>query len=183
MKKFKKILSICLTAIMVISSISFSVSASSDDEPVLQFVELDENGEIIEIVDAVYIQEVADAYEQRKMFRWPLTQFYNLGSGAYSISGGSCLMAFAPVHFYPNSSGRLYYDCEVTGRNAALNIYDVTNERYYGSFHLVDQGNGIYSRNGYVTGLSTSNYYSYGIASLTTDNINSFNASVSWNSL
>ena len=168
---------------MTMAIVNVGVFASPNNEPPLQFVELDENGEIVEIVDAVYIQSVADPYEQRKLLKWPSTRYYDLSSDSYTISGGAALMVYAPVHFFPNSSGRLYYNCEVTGRNANLDIYDITNDRYQGSFLLVNQGNNVYSRNGYVSGLNTSNYYSFGVTAVNSYDFDSYYATVSHNSL
>ncbi len=185
MKKLKKILAMCLATVVAMSAMcvgAFAVEPITDDN--IQFVETDENGNVIDIIDLVYLDDVAEAYEQAKLQRWVSTSYYDLDDGPYTISGNKAAVVQCGKHFNANSSGRLYYYGEVTGANATVDIYDITNSKYKGSFDLRDQGDDIYLRNGYITGLSTasSQYYSFGLTYKTT-NFNSYYAAISWSAL
>lgn len=183
--KFKKIICIALVGIMSLLGTS-SVLAENEDNNTkrnqIQFVTTDENGnEVVE--DLVYIDFIAEAYENQKHMRWPATTYWNLGSSAYTMSGGSALMVTSDRHFYANSANRIYYHGETTGRNAYVSLYDVTAEEYAGSFLLVDQGNNVFSRTGYFSGLGSNVKYSVGVISKTTNNFSSFYTTVAWNAL
>lgn len=184
MKKFKKVIAMFLAAVMAMSVMSVSVFADTNEEfeSEIRFVVI-EDGVEVEVLEPIYIEEVAERYEAEKMQRWASTTYYNLANGAYTISGGTASIVQCNRHFSPNSSNRLYYYGEVTGASSVLNIYDVTNGTYKGSFLLQSQGGGVYSRNGYITGLSSSCYYSYGISAQSTVNFTSYYGAISWTSL
>ncbi len=184
MKNIKKFVSIALIAVMTLTVMSIGVFAAEHEENI-QFVVTDENGNEIEVLDLVYLENVAEAYEQKKLQRWRTTTYYDLSSAPYTISGGTVIIVECGKHFRANSSGRLYYHGEVTDENAYLDIYDITNGTYKGSFLLRDQGDGIYSRTGYITGLgtSTSQYYSFGLGSAGLSNFTSYYAAISWTAL
>ena len=196
MKKFKKIAAIGCAAMMVVSSMSMSVFAEdlsssatisetlANTENEIYFVETDSDGNVIDITAPIYLEEVAKAYENSKMLRWVSTTYYNLANGPYTLSGGRGSTIQSGKHFNANSSGRLYYSGEVYGQNATLDIYDVTNGEYKGSFWLIDQGDGTYSKTGSIVGLSkaSTQYYSFGLTS-SGSNFTSYYAAISWNSL
>ena len=185
MKKFKKIIAMCLATVMAMSVMCVGAFATETTTENIQFVETDENGNVIDTVDIVYLEDVAEAYEQNKLKRWTSTSYYNLANGAFTMSGGSAAIVMCKKHFNANSSGRLYYHGEVTDENATLDIYDITNGSYKGSFLLRDQGDGVYLRTGYITGLNTSSsqYYSFGLTYEGTDNFSSYYAAISWSAL
>ena len=184
MKKFKKVLAMSLMVVMALSIMNISVFASEISEEI-QFIVTDENGNEVEVLELIYLEDVADAYEQAKLQRWVSTTYYNLSSGPFTMSGNSASVVQCGKHFNANSSGRLYYYGEVTDVNAYVDIYDITNGTYKGSFVLKDQGDGIYSRSGYVTGLSTSSsqYYSFGLRHVGGSNFTTFYTAISWSSL
>lgn len=183
MRKPTRILAMCLTAIMILSAMCMPAFAAETEEKI-QFVETDENGNIIEIGELEYIEEVAEAYANRKLARWPSTSYYNLANGPTTISGGKSAYVMSTKRFNANSSGRLYYHSEVTDKNATLDIYDINTDDYKGSFRLTDQGDGTFSKTGYITGLKTSSsqYYSFGL-SCVTSSFSSYYAAISWTSL
>lgn len=183
MKKLTKILALCLAAIMTLSVTCIPAFAAGAEEKI-QFVETDENGNIIEVGELEYIEKVAENYANRKFARWPATSYYNLANGPTTISGGKSAYVMSTKRFNANSSGRLYYYGEVTDKNATLDIYDITSDEYKGSFRLKDQGDGTYSKSGYITGLTTSSnqYYSFGL-SCVTSSFSSYYAAISWSSL
>lgn len=86
-------------------------------------------------------------------------------------------------YFYANSANRIYYHGETTGLNAYVSLYDVTADEYVGSFLLVSQGNNVFLRTGYFSGLSSNVKYSVGVISQTTNNFSSFYTTVAWNAL
>lgn len=186
MKKFKKIMAIGLSAIMALSILStFAFASENAEEDTIYFVQTDKDGNVIDTVEPVYLDYVAEKYEQSKLMRWPSTTYYNLANGAYTMSGKSGAFILCTKRFNANSLGRLYFYGEVTGDpTATLDIYDVTNDKYQGSFNLLDQGNGTYMKNGYIVGLNTASnhYYSYGLG---TDDggFSSYYAAISWNAL
>lgn len=183
MKKFKKFLVMGLTVVMAFCIMNVGVLAEqgvSGDK--IQFVTTDEDGNITEISDLIYIDEIAEMYNNSKNMRWISTTYYNLGNGAFTISGGSVYTVQSGRHFNCNSNGRIYYHGETTGRNAVVSLYDITNDRYVGSFTLLNEGNGTYRRLGYFSGLSTNIYYSVGLAG-DGGNVSSYYATISWNEL
>lgn len=187
MKKFKKITAMCLAVVMAMSVMSIGALAdvAEPETDNIQFVETDKDGNVIDTIELVYLNDVAEAYEQSKIRRWASTSYYNLGSGPLTMSGDSAMVVQCRKHFNANSSGRLYYHGEVTDENASVDIYDITNRTYKGSFVLRNQGDGVYSRTGYVTGLnsSSSQYYSFGLTGEGTTNFTSYYTAISWTSL
>lgn len=183
MKKIRKSLSMCLVAILSLSFMCIDVTADESTENI-HFVETDENGNIVEIINMVYLENVAEAYEQNKLLRWTKTSYYDLADGPLTINGNSADIVESTKHFNANSSGRLYYYGEVTDGNAYIDLYDITNGKYKGSFALKSQGGGIYSRSGYITGLSSSSsqYYSFGLSAKESA-FSSYYAAISWNSI
>lgn len=186
--QMKKMLSLLLT--LVIISVSWGVIAATEEvdtamDTPIQFVVLDDDGNEVDVIDLVYIEEVAERYEQSLQLRWASTTYYNLGSGPFTMSGSSGYVIQCTRHFNANSSGRLYYYGEVNTNNAYVDIYDITSSTYKGSFLLQSQGGGLYSRNGYITGLGTgsSQYYSYGLTSAGGGNFTSFYTAISWTAL
>lgn len=184
-KKFKKFIAMCLAAVMAMSVMCVGAFAAEPATSNLQFYETDENGNVIDVIDLVYLEDVAEAYEQAKLQRWASTTYYNLANGAYNISGRSAAVVQCGRHFNANSSGRLYFYGEVTDENATVDIYNINSGRYEGSFTLRDQGDGIYSRSGYIPGLSTSStqYYSFGLTTEGVSNFSSYYAAISWSAL
>ena len=170
MKKIKKIVAMIMSIVMVMSAMSVGALASSKNiqEDDIKFVVTDENGNEIKEIELEYIEEVAEAYEQRKLMRLHSTRYYNLANGNVSIGGSvSELYVMSTYHFNANSSGRLYYYGEcVCPDQPRVDLYDITNDTYKGSAALYDQGSNIYYRSGYFTGLSTSSsqYYSFGMS-------------------
>lgn len=184
MKKFKKIIAMCLATVMAMSVMCVGAFADEPANSNLQFYETDENGNVIDVIDLVYLEEVAEAYEQTKLQRWTSTSYYNLANGPWNMSGRSAGVVQCGKHFNANSSGRLYFYGEVTDENADVNFYDINSGTYVGSFTLRNQGDGIYSRSGYIPGLSTSSshYYSFGLTA-ESHYFTTYYAAISWNEL
>lgn len=176
----KKLLSIFVTAIIAMSIMSIGVCASEPlDE--IKFEVVDENGNVVEVLDMIYIEEVAEMYEQYLKQR-ASTVFHDLSSSSYNMSGGSASMVMSSKYFRANSSGRIYYDCETTGVGGNINVYENAGGGYLGSFMLQDYGSNIYGRNGRFTGLDTSTDYVIGILS-SGGNFSSYYATFSWSEL
>ncbi len=175
----KKLLSMLLTVFMLVSLTSFCCYAETTED--IKFEVLDENGNIVEVLDLVYIEEVAELYEEYKKQR-AVQGFHDLSVEPYILSGREASMIIGGSYFNPSSSGNLYYNCEVTGVNGCINIYrnNGYSDGYVGTFALQSMGNNTYGRSGRFTHLNPSTYYQIGILS-DGGNFTSYYASVSWN--
>ncbi len=70
MKKFKKIMAIGLSAIIALSILStFAFASENAEEDTIYFVQTDKDGNVIDTVEPVYLDYVAEKYEQSKLMR------------------------------------------------------------------------------------------------------------------
>lgn len=186
MLKFKKALSILLSLAVVCSiacAPAFAEETYTTTDNDIKFVVLDDSGNEVEVLELEYIESVAQAFQRRQLLRWTTTTYYDLSNGSYTMYGGSATVVECGLHFKPNSAGRLYYYAEVQGNNATIDLYNITSGKYQGSITLQNQGNSLYSKNGFFAGLSTSTNYSYGLTATTIYPFSSHYAVISWNNL
>lgn len=151
MKKFKKILTMGLAAIMAISAISMSAFAadgedvnSSEDNSVIDYTVYDE--------DMQYIPAHAEIIEQynQQIKRTRATSYsaWSWSAGIYSRSTGSACAMIIPFYFTPVYN-YLYFNVEVTGSSAVpymtVNKYLSDGSlSYVGSYAITSSGSNTY---------------------------------------
>lgn len=176
MKRFKKIIAMSLATMMVLSVMSMSVFASSNEyirelvetDEVLTFTKMDENGNVIGEypllkTEVGYNQAYVDATSTLAMRStlpvWNLSNTYTL-----TRSFNAALYKL-PYRFTGTAGKGVYVNANINAPNSTwveIAINNVTNGTVYvGSVPLDYTSGNLFSINGRLNGISSSNYYTY----------------------
>lgn len=119
------------------------------------------------------------------MRRWTPPYFYNLSSSNFTDSFSSLAIYRPDYKFYPNSANRIYYYAranETSGYAPKFSLYNVTTQSYIATYNLDKASGNTYEINGYVPGLSGSQYYTISLSCGSTNMTNGY-VVVSWSSI
>lgn len=181
MKKFKKAIAVCLTAVMAMSVMSIGVFASSNETAIAENMAVKAGYTVVENMidytvydaDMVYIQEHADKaaeYNAALATRATIGSYtsWNWSSnGIYSRTTGSAA-GFTISYYFTPVSNYLYFNAEITG--AAKAPYLAVNKlnsdgslTYVGSYNVTSAGDNTYEWSNYKRALNAGQNYTFSL--------------------
>lgn len=181
MKKFKKVVAMCLTAVMALSVMSIGAFASSNETAMAENMAVEAGYTVVENMidytvydaDMVYIQEHADKAAE---YNAALKARATIGSytswswssdGIYSRTTGSAA-GFTIGYYFTPASNYLYFNAEITG--AAKAPYLAVNKlnsdgslSYVGSYNVTSAGGEDYAWTNYKRALNAGQNYTFSL--------------------
>lgn len=181
MKKFKKVVAMCLTAAMALSMMSVGAFASADTTKMAESMAADAGYTVVENMidyevydaDMVYIQEHADKTAE---YNAALKSRATIGSyrswswtsdGIYSKTTGSAA-GFTIGYYFTPVNNYLYFNAEVTGAEEApyLAVNKLNSDgslTYVGSYNVSSAGGDSYEWSNYRRALNAGQNYTFSL--------------------